>query len=66
MKKWLKIYRSLEDDLKKLGLQEVKEIKNVAKLRFSGFSDEWKEKKLVDFLEFYSTNSLARDCLNYE
>lgn len=44
----------------------MKEIKNVAKLRFSGFSDEWKEKKLGDFLEFYSTNSLARDCLNYE
>lgn len=41
-------------------------MKNVPKLRFSGFSDEWEEKKLGDFLEFYSTNSLSRDCLNYE
>lgn len=41
-------------------------MRNVPKLRFSGFSDEWEEKKLGDFLEFYSTNSLSRDCLNYE
>lgn len=39
---------------------------NVPKLRFKGFSDEWKENKLGDFLEFYTTNSLSRDCLNYE
>ena len=41
-------------------------MKNVPKLRFNGFSDEWEEKKLGDFLEFYSTNSLSRECLNYE
>ena len=41
-------------------------MKNVPKLRFNGFSDEWDEKKLGDFLEFYSTNSLSRECLNYE
>lgn len=41
-------------------------MKNVPKLRFNGFSNEWEEKKLGDFLEFYSTNSLSRECLNYE
>lgn len=40
-------------------------MKNVPKLRFNGFSNEWEEKKLGDFLEFYSTNSLSRECLNY-
>lgn len=39
---------------------------NVPKLRFKGFCDAWKEKKLGDFLEFYTTNSLSRDCLNYK
>ncbi|MGG7212867.1 restriction endonuclease subunit S [Clostridium nigeriense] len=39
---------------------------NIPKLRFKGFNDEWKEQKLGDFLEFYSTNSLSRDCLNYK
>lgn len=39
---------------------------NLPKLRFKGFTDEWKEQKLGDFLEFYSTNSLSRDCLNYK
>ena len=40
--------------------------RNVPKLRFKGFNDEWKEKKLGEFLTFYSTNSFSRDCLNYE
>lgn len=40
--------------------------RNVPKLRFKGFSDEWKEIKLGEFLTFYSTNSFSRDCLNYE
>lgn len=39
--------------------------KNVPKLRFRGFEGEWEEKRLGDFLEFYNTNSLSRDCLNY-
>ncbi|MBI6054282.1 restriction endonuclease subunit S [Clostridium perfringens] len=40
--------------------------RNVPKLRFKGFEDEWKEYRLGDFLDFYSTNSLSRDCLNSE
>ena len=40
--------------------------RNVPKLRFKGFNDEWKEIKLGEFLTFYSTNSFSRDCLNYE
>ena len=40
--------------------------RNVPKLRFNGFNDEWKEIKLGEFLTFYSTNSFSRDCLNYE
>jgi type I restriction enzyme, S subunit len=39
---------------------------NVPKLRFKGFSGEWEKNKLGDFLDFYTTNSLSRDCLNYE
>ncbi|WP_338596248.1 restriction endonuclease subunit S [Clostridium baratii] len=40
------------------------EKRNVPKLRFKGFECEWKEYKLGDFLDFYTTNSLSRDCLN--
>ncbi|MDU5492265.1 MAG: hypothetical protein E6094_04785 [Clostridium perfringens] len=40
--------------------------KNVPKLRFKGFKDEWKKYRLEDLLDFYSTNSLSRDCLNNE
>ncbi|MBO3375384.1 restriction endonuclease subunit S [Clostridium perfringens] len=40
--------------------------RNVPKLRFKGFEDVWKEYRLGDFLDFYSTNSLSRDCLNSE
>ena len=31
--------------------------RNVPKLRFKGFNDEWENKKLGEFLTFYSTNS---------
>lgn len=40
-------------------------MKNVPKIRFKGFCDEWEEKKLGELLDFYSTNSYSRDCLNY-
>lgn len=40
--------------------------RNVPKLRFKGFEDEWKEYELGSFLEFYTTNSFSRDCLNNE
>ncbi|MFR9240899.1 MAG: restriction endonuclease subunit S [Clostridium baratii] len=40
------------------------EKRNVPKLRFKRFECEWKEYKLGDFLDFYTTNSLSRDCLN--
>ena len=39
---------------------------NVPPLRFPGFTDEWKRVKVSDLLDFYSTNSLSWDMLNYE
>ena len=39
---------------------------NVPPLRFPGFSDEWKRIKVSDLLDFYSTNSLPWDMLNYD
>ena len=39
---------------------------NVPPLRFPGFSDEWKCVKVSDLLDFYSTNSLSWDMLNYD
>lgn len=38
----------------------------VPKLRFQEFNNKWVEKKYGDIYSFYSTNSLSRDCLNYE
>ena len=35
-------------------------------MRFPGFTDEWKRVKVSDLLDFYSTNSLSWDMLNYE
>ena len=35
-------------------------------MRFPGFTDEWKRIKVSDLLEFYSTNSLSWEMLNYE
>ncbi len=40
--------------------------KNVPKLRFKGFEDQWEEYILGEFLDFYTTNSLSRDYLNNE
>ncbi|MCS4461732.1 hypothetical protein JTS90_10635 [Clostridium botulinum] len=34
------------------------------KLRFPEFSGEWKEKKIEEIFDFYTTNSYSRDCLN--
>ncbi len=34
-------------------------------LRFFGFSDNWKKYKVSDFLEFFSTNSLSWEHLDY-
>ena len=35
-------------------------------MRFPGFTDEWKRIKVSDLLDFYSTNSLSWEMLNYE
>ena len=39
---------------------------NVPPLRFPGFADEWERVKVSDLLDFYSTNSLSWDMLNYD
>ena len=39
---------------------------NVPPLRFPGFTDEWTRIKVSDLLDFYSTNSLSWEMLNYE
>jgi len=39
---------------------------NIPQLRFKGFDDEWLEKSYGDIYNFYSTNSLSRENLNYE
>ncbi|MDR0901019.1 MAG: restriction endonuclease subunit S [Methanobrevibacter sp.] len=44
----------------------MSETKNVPKLRFRGFNEEWEEKKFGDVFEFYQTNSFPRSKLNYE
>ena len=38
---------------------------NVPPLRFPEFTDEWKRKKVSDILDFYSTNSLSWDQLEF-
>ncbi len=35
-------------------------------MRFPGFTEEWKKIKVSELLDFYSTNSLSWDMLNYE
>ncbi|WP_344834929.1 restriction endonuclease subunit S, partial [Chryseobacterium ginsenosidimutans] len=40
--------------------------RNIPKLRFLKFNDEWKNKKLGDLMNFKVTNSYSRDNLNYE
>ena len=39
---------------------------NVPPLRFPGFKDEWERVKVSDLFDFYSTNSLSWEMLNYE
>ncbi|TGY78360.1 restriction endonuclease subunit S [Bacteroidales bacterium] len=39
---------------------------DVPPLRFPGFSVEWERVKVSDLLDFFSTNSLSWDMLNYE
>ena len=43
-----------------------KKITNVPPLRFPGFTDEWERVKVSDLLDFFSTNSLSWEMLNYE
>ena len=43
-----------------------KEVLNVPALRFPEFTDEWKRIKVSDLLDFYSTNSLSWEQLEYE
>ena len=41
-------------------------VANVPNLRFPGFSAEWQKMKISDLLDFYSTNSLGWEQLDYE
>ena len=43
-----------------------KKVLNVPALRFPGFSGEWKRIRVSDLLDFYSTNSLSWEQLEYE
>lgn len=43
-----------------------KKVLNVPALRFPEFTDEWKRIKVSDLLDFYSTNSLSWEQLEYE
>lgn len=40
-------------------------MKKVPKLRFPEFEGEWKEKKIGEIFDFYTTNSYSRSLLNY-
>ena len=40
--------------------------KNVSKLRFKGYNDEWIEKTFDEIFQIIGNNTLSRDCLNYE
>ena len=39
---------------------------NVPNLRFPEFTEEWKKYKVSDVLDFYSTNSLSWEQLDYD
>lgn len=52
--------------IKEKEIETKKEKRNVPKLRFKGFEDEWEEKRIGNFLDFYTTNSLSRENLTYE
>lgn len=43
-----------------------KKVLNVTALRFPEFTEEWKRIKVSDLLDFYSTNSLSWEQLEYE
>ena len=43
-----------------------KKVLNVPALRFPEFSGEWKKCKVSDLLDFYSTNSLSWEQLEYD
>ena len=43
-----------------------KKVLNVPALRFPEFTEEWKRIKVSDLLDFYSTNSLSWEQLEYE
>ena len=47
-------------------LDKTKNNLNVPPLRFPGFTEEWEKIKVSDLLNFYSTNSLSWEMLNYE
>ena len=46
--------------------KEVRLKRNVPNLRFKEFEGEWKRYKVSDLLDFYSTNSLSWDKLEYK
>ena len=54
------------EQIKVKEIKQGKEKRNVPRLRFRGFEDEWIEKRISDFLDFYTTNSLSRENLTYE
>ena len=41
-------------------------MRNVPKLRFKGYNDEWIEKTFDEIFQIIGNNTLSRDCLNYE
>ena len=68
-KKVLNVPNKREITPNKLGSAEHKEVRlkrNVPNLRFKEFEGEWKRYKVSDLLEFYSTNSLSWDKLEYK
>ena len=44
----------------------MSEVKNIPRLRFPEFEEQWSEWLFSDFYDFQTTNSFSRDKLNYE
>ena len=68
-KKVLNVPNKRELTPNELGSAEHKEVRlkrNVPNLRFKEFEGEWKSYKVSDLLDFYSTNSLSWDKLEYK
>ena len=68
-KKVLNVPNKREITPNELGSAEHKEVRlkrNVPNLRFKEFSGEWEECRVSDLLDFYSTNSLSWDKLEYK